>query len=145
MKKKLLCLLLTLTLSLGLTAAFAFAGDGADGGTTAIQPYSTFGVDMATDRISDTKAAASVHVMFNAIADSYEVTITLQKKSSGSWVKASDITGNTIKYIGKNKRSVLTYDEWNVKKGGLYRIKCTSTDKYDDGIRYTQTNYSDPF
>ena len=144
MKKKLLCLLLTLTLSLGLTAAFAFAGDGADGGTTAIQPYSTFGVDMATDRISDTKAAASVHVMFNAIADSYEVTITLQKKSSGSWVKASDITGNTIKYIGKNKRSVLTYDEWNVKKGGLYRIKCTSIDKYD-GIQYSRTNYSDPF
>lgn len=144
MKKKLLCLLLTLTLSLGLTAAFAFAGDGADGGTTAIQPYSTAAVNMATDRISDTKAAASVHVFFSRVADSYEVTITLQKKSSGSWVKASDIAGNTIKYIGKSKSSVLTYDEWKVKKGGLYRIKCTSTDKYD-GIQYTQTNYSDPF
>lgn len=144
MKKKLLCLLLTLTLSLGLTAAFAFAGDGADGGTTTIQPYSTAVASFDTTRVSDTKANAYVYVLFTRQADEYTVTITLQKKSNGSWVTATDVTGNTIKYIGKNRSSVTTYDEWRVKSGALYRVKCTSTDKYD-GIKYTRTNYSDPF
>lgn len=145
MKKKLLCLFLVLTMSFGVTAAFAYADDNGGGGETTIQPNSTGFVGFTTRRLSNTKAAASVDVEFTGVADDYTVTITLQKKSNGSWVKASDITANTIIYKGTNEHNVLTYDEWTVKSGVVYRIKCVSTDKYDSGITYTSTTYSDPF
>lgn len=136
MKKKLLCMFLMLTLTLGMTSVFAFA----DTSST----YSTGAVTFSTKRSSDTKAAASATVLFSAISSSYTVTITLQKKSGSSWVTATDVSGNTIKYTGSNKASVLTYDEWTVKKGIVYRVKCVSVDKYN-GIQYSSTTYSDPF
>ena len=46
---------------------------------------------------------------------------------------------------GSDESDFTTYDEWTVKKGVVYRVKCESTDKYDDGIVYTRTAYSDPF
>lgn len=125
-----------LTLTLGMTSIFAFA----DTGST----YSTGAVVFSTKRVSDTKAQASVAVAFSAIPTSYTVTITLQKKSGSSWVTATDVTGNTIKYTGSKKSNVLTYDEWTVKKGIVYRIKCVSIDKYNE-IQYSSTSYSDPF
>ena len=137
MKKKLVCMFLMLTLTLGMTSVFAFA----DTGST----YSTGSVSFSTKRTSDTKAAASVVVNFSATADKYTVTITLQKKSGSSWVTATDVSGNTIKYTGSDRFNVLTYDEWTVKKGIVYRVKCVSTDEYDRGTKYTSTNYSDPF
>lgn len=127
---------LMLTLTLGMTSIFAFA----DTGST----YSTGAVGFTTKRVSDTKAIAGAVVHFSSTAKSYTVTITLQKKSGSSWVTATDVTGNTIKYTGSNKSSVMTYDEWTVKKGVVYRIKCVSVDKYD-GIQYSSTSYSDPF
>lgn len=144
MKKKILSLFLVLVLSISATAAFSFADDGTDenGG---VSTYSTVGVGFATDRVSNTKAVASVHVSFTAKADDYVVAIVLQKKTSSGWVTATDVGGSAHYYRGSNKNSVLTYDEWTVKKGVVYRIKCVSTDKYDDGIEYTRTTYSDPF
>ncbi len=136
MKKKFICMFLMLTLTLGMTSIFAFA----DTGST----YSTGAVGFTTKRVSDTKATAGAVVHFSSTAKSYTVTITLQKKSGSSWVTATDITGNTIKYTGSNKSSVMTYDEWTVKKGVVYRLKCVSVDKYD-GIQYSNTSYSDPF
>ncbi len=136
MKKKFICMFLMLTLTLGMTSIFAFA----DTGST----YSTGAVTFSTKRSSDTKAAASATVLFSGIPTSYTVTITLQKKSGSSWVTATDVSGNTIKYTGTKKASVLTYDEWTVKKGIVYRIKCVSVDKYD-GVQYSSTTYSDPF
>ena len=136
MKKKLLCMFLMLTLTLGMTSVFAFA----DTSST----YSTAAIGFTTKRISDTKAIGGAVVTFTSTAKSYAVTITLQKKSGSSWVTATDVSGNTIKYTGSNKASVMTYDEWTVKKGVVYRIKCVSVDKYD-GIQYSSTNYSDPF
>ena len=137
MKKKLVCMFLMLTLTLGMTSVFAFADTGS--------AYSTASIGFNTKRISDTKAAASVAVNFSATADKYTVTITLQKKSGSSWVTATDVSGNTIKYTGSDRFNVLTYDEWTVKKGIVYRVKCVSTDEYDRGTKYTSTNYSDPF
>ncbi len=145
MRKKFLCLFLALTMTLGVTAVFSYADDNGGGDTPTIQPYSTGLVVFGTRRISNTKAAASVDVEFTATADEYSVTITLQKKSNGSWVKATDVAANTIIYQGTNKDGILTYDEWTVKSGVVYRIKCVSTDKYDSGITYTSTTYSDPF
>lgn len=144
MKKKLLCLFLVLTMSFGVTAAFAYADDNGGGGETTIQPNSTFMVGFTTKRISNTKAVASVAVEFTGTADSYSVTLTLQKKSGSSWVKATDVANNTIIYKGTNGDGVLTYDEWTVKSGVVYRLKCVSTDRYS-GISYTSTTYSDPF
>lgn len=136
MKKKLLCMFLMLTLTLGMTSVFAFA----DTSST----YSTGAIGFTTKRISDTKAAAGAAITFSTTPNTYTVTITLQKKSGSSWVTASDIGGNTVRYYGSNKKVVTTYDEWTVKKDILYRIKCVSVDKYD-GIEYSSTTYSDPF
>ena len=142
MKKKTLCLLLVLVLTMGLTATFSFADDigNGDAGT-----YSTAGMSFATKRLSDTKATASVYVQFTQKADSYVVAIVLQKKTSSGWVTATDSSNSVHYYRGSNKTSVFTDDTWTVKKGVVYRIKCVSTDEYDSGISYTQTNYSDPF
>ncbi|MEY8366986.1 hypothetical protein AALA22_15250 [Anaerovoracaceae bacterium 41-7] len=137
MKKKFVCMFLMLALTLGMTSVFASA----DTGST----YSTSTVGFTTKRISGTKAAAGAAITFSATADDYTVTITLQKKYGSSWVTATDVIGNTIKYVGSNKKTVLTYDEWTVKKGIVYRIKCVATDEYDRGSKYTSTFYSDPF
>ncbi len=137
MKKKFVCMFLMLTLTLGMTSVFAFA----DTGST----YSTGLVGFTTKRVSSTKATAAVAISFSSTADKYTVTITLQKKSGSSWVTATDVIGNTIKYTGSNRGTVTTYDEWTVKKDVVYRVKCVSTDEYDRGSKYTSTNYSDPF
>ena len=144
MKKKVLSLVLVLALLMSSNAMLAYAdsGESADGDSST---YSTGAVIFATKRISNTKAAASVDVEFTATADDYTVTITLQKKVNGSWITASDVSKNTIKYVGTNRDGILTYDEWTVKSGTVYRLKCVSTDKYDSGIKYTSTTYSDPF
>ena len=144
MRKKFLCLFLALTMTLGVTAVFSYADDNG-GGEPTIQPYSTGVVGFTTRRISNTKAVASVLVEFTGIADEYSVTITLQKKSGSSWVKATDVAANTIIYQGTNEDGILTYDEWTVKSGVVYRIKCVAVDKYDSGITFTDTSYSDPF
>lgn len=143
MKKKVLCLFLAMILALGSSTMFTFAANIGGGGDAEIQ--STGAVTFSTKRYSDTKAAASVSVDFTGIADDFIIVITLQKKSNGKWVTATDISGYQMTYRGSNRSGYLTYDEWTVKKGGLYRVKCTSTDKYDDGIAYTSTTYSDPF
>lgn len=136
MKKKFICMFLMLALTLGMTSVFAFA----DTGST----YSTGFIGFTTKRVSDTKATGGAVVSFSATPSSYIVTITLQKKSGSSWVTATDVTGNTIKYTGSNKSTVITTDEWTVKKGVVYRLKCVSVDKYN-GIQYSSTDYSDPF
>lgn len=144
MKKKILSLFLVLILSISATAAFSFADDGT-GENGGVSTYSTAGVTFWTDRVSNTKAEASVNVQFTKKADDYVVAVVLQKKTSSGWVTATDVGGSAHYYRGSNKSSVLTYDEWTVKKGVVYRIKCVSTDKYDSGIEYTATAYSEPF
>jgi len=143
MKKKVLCLFLAMILALGSSTMFTFAANIGGGGDAEIQ--STFTTSFSTKRISDTKAAASVSVNFNDIADDFVISIILQKKTDGKWVSATDITNYHVNYRGSNRSGYLTYDEWTVKKGGLYRVKCVSTDKYDRGVSYTSTTYSDPF
>lgn len=142
MKKKILSILLVLVLAMGLTATFSFADDI---GNEDIGTYSTAVTSFVTKRNSDTKASASVDVQFTTKADDYEVAIVLQKKTSSGWTTATDVSGNTHYYRGSNKSSVMTYDTWTVKKGIVYRIKCVSTDKYDSGLVFKYTNYSDPF
>lgn len=142
MRKKTLCILLVLVLTMGLTATFSFADAIGNGDAST---YSTIGVSFAPKRISDTKASASVSVQFSKIADNYVVAVVLQKKTSSGWVTATDVGGSAHYYRGSNKSGVLTYDEWAVKKGVVYRIKCVSTDSYDSGISYTDTTYSNPF
>ncbi|MFR7990549.1 MAG: hypothetical protein ACLU5F_08130 [Anaerovoracaceae bacterium] len=145
MKKKILTLFLVLVLSISATAAFSFADDGTGENDNGITVYSTAGISFATKRNSNTKAEASVNVQFTKKADDYVVAVVLQKKTSSGWVTATDVGGSAHYYRGSNKSSVLTYDEWTVKKGVVYRIKCVSTDKYDSGIEYTATAYSEPF
>ncbi len=142
MRKKTLCILLVLVLTMGLTATFSFADAIGNGDAST---YSTAMVSFATKRSSDTKASASVNVEFTRTADDYVVAIVLQKKTSSGWVTATDVSNSVHYYRGTNKNSVLTYDTWTVKKGIVYRIKCVSTDKYDSGLEYSHTNYSDPF
>ena len=141
MKKKVLSLFLVLALAMSATAAFSFAAAEKGG----ISTYSTMAVSFSTDRISNTKASASVHVQFTAKADDYVVAIVLQKQTSSGWVTATDVSVSAHYYRVSNEYGVLTYDEWKVKNGVVYRIKCVSTDKYDDGIEYKRTTYSDPF
>lgn len=143
MKKKILCLFLAIVLTLGNGTILVFANDGGGEGES-ISPYATGLVGFTTKRISDTKAAASVSVDFTTIADEFTITLTLQKKSGSSWVTATDVTNYQVRYRGTNRDGYQTYDEWTVKKGVVYRIKCVSVDKYT-GISYTSTTYSDPF
>lgn len=140
--KKTLCLLLILVLTMGLTATFSFADNIGNGDAST---YSTAGVAFYTKRVSNTKAIVSVDVEFTKKADDYVVAIVLQKKTSSGWVTATDLSNSVHYYRGSNSTSVLTYDEWKVKKGAVYRIKCVSTDRYDSGIEYKRTTYSDPF
>jgi len=144
MKKKVLCLFLAMILALGSSTMFIFANNIGGSGETA-DPYRTGSVSFSTKRYSDTKAAASVSVTFTGTADDFTIVITLQKKSDGKWVTATDIADYQLTYRGSNRDGYLTYDEWTVKKGGLYRVKCVSTDKYDRGVSYSSTTYSDPF
>lgn len=138
--KKILCTLLALITIISASAVTTYAA--------AIPPdaevQNTSAVSFAHRRYSDTKAAASVSVEFTKKADSYTVIIILQRKKDGVWITSTDVDGNTHRYTGTNDRSVLTYDEWTVKKGDIYRVKCISTDRYS-GIEYTRTCYSDPF
>ncbi len=143
MKKKVLCLFLAMILALGSSTVFIFASNIGGSGDAEIQK--TGSVGFTTRRYSDTKAAASASVTFTATADDFIIVITLQKKSGDRWVTATDITDYQLTYRGSNRDGYLTYDEWTVKKGGLYRVKCASTDKYDRGVAYTSTTYSDPF
>ncbi len=143
MKKKILCLFLAIVLILGNGTILVFANDGGGEGES-VSPYSTGLVGFTTKRISDTKAAASVSVDFTATADEFTIVLTLQKKSGSSWVTATDVTNYQVRYRGTNRKGYLTYDEWTVKKGVVYRVKCVSTDTYP-GISYTSTTYSDPF
>lgn len=142
MKKKTLCLLLVLVLTMGLTATFSFADDigNGDAGT-----YSTDLVIFGAKRVSDTKATTTVAVQFSKTADDYVIAIVLQKKTSSGWVTATDVSNSARYYRGSNKLSVLIDDTWAIKKGVVYRLKCVSTDKYDSGVSYSSTNYSDPF
>ncbi len=142
MRKKTLCLLLVLVLTMGLTATFSFADSIGNGDAST---YATDIVSFATKRSSDTKASASVMVQFSRTADDYVVAIVLQKKTSNGWVTATDVSNSVHYYRGTNKNSIMTYDSWTVKKSVVYRIKCVSTDKYDSGLTFTDTNYSDPF
>ena len=141
MKKKIVSLFLILALTMGMTAAVSFA----DNGAVETNPQSTVSVLFSTDRISNTKAAASIFVKFTGKADSYIVSLTLQKKTSSGWTTATDVSGYRHVYHGSNKSSVTTYDEWTVKKGAVYRVKCVSTDIYIDGAEYELTTHSDPF
>ena len=77
MKKKIVSLFLILALTMGMTAAVSFA----DNGAVETNPQSTVSVLFSTDRISNTKAAASIFVKFTGKADSYIVSLTLQKKT----------------------------------------------------------------
>ena len=141
MKKKILSLFLILALTMGMTAAVSFA----DNGAVETNPQSTLAILFGTNRISNTKASASVFVQFTGTADNYIISITLQKKTSSGWTTATDVSGYRHAYHGSDESDFTTYDEWTVKKGVVYRVKCESTDKYDDGIVYTRTAYSDPF
>ncbi|MGF6377002.1 hypothetical protein M2140_002081 [Clostridiales Family XIII bacterium PM5-7] len=142
MKKKCLSLLVALAMMLSMTTALVSASE-VD--SEQVQTRGTAVTNFATLRISNTKAAAELSVYFSKVAEEYQVVITLQKKSNGSWVTASDVSGNTIIYKGKNSMRVYTSDTWTVKKGVLYRVKCKSTDSYSNGSYFTSTNYSDPF
>ena len=141
MKKKIVSLFLILALTMGMTAAVSFA----DNGAVETNPQSTVAIGFTTDRISNTKASASVFVQFTAEPDSYIISLTLQKKTSSGWTTATDVSGYRHVYHGSGKSGLLTYEEWTVKKGAVYRVKCESTDIYNDGIQYTRTAYSDPF
>ena len=136
MKKKFICLFLMMALAVGMTSVFAFADEAST--------YSTGSIGFTTKRVSNTKAIGGAAIIFSSTAKSYTVTITLQKKSGSSWVTATDVTGNTIKYVGSDRMTVTTYDEWTVKSGVVYRLKCVSMDRYDT-TQYTSTNYSNPF
>lgn len=138
--KKFLCTLLALIMIISASAVTTYAAvKTPDAGV-----QNTFSVGFTTRRYSDTKAAGSADVNFTKKADSYTVIIILQRKKDNNWITAVDISNNTHRYYGTKDSSVLTYDEWTVKKGDIYRIKCISTDRYD-GIEYTRTCYSDPF
>lgn len=138
--KKFLCTLLALIMMISASAVTTYAAVK----TPDAEVQNTSHVGFTYKRYSDTKAAGSVSVDFTKKADSYTVIIILQRKKDGAWITAVDISNNTHRYYGTNDSSVLTYDEWSVKKGDIYRIKCISTDRYD-GIEYTRTCYSDPF
>lgn len=152
MKKKFLSLIVALALLLSMATAMAYAGEVPQPGGTeaetndeAVTPKVTGLVSFHTNRISNTSASASVIVDFSRRADSYTVAIILQKKSGGSWVTATDVYGSAHYYRGTNEYTVVTSDSWNVKSGVVYRIKCVSTDSYDNGSKYTTTTYSNSF
>lgn len=138
--KKFLCTLLALIMMISASAVTTYAAVK----TPDAEVQNTGAVGFTTRRLSDTKAAASVAVEFTKVADSYTVIIILQRKKDGEWITAVDISNNTHRYTGTKKDGILTYDEWAVKKGDIYRVKCISTDRYS-GIEYTRTSYSDPF
>lgn len=138
--KKILCTLLALIIVISASVVTTYGAVKPPDG----EVQNTGAVVFTTKRFSDTKAAASIDVEFTKVADSYTVIIILQRKKDGNWITAVDVDNNTHRYTGKKKDSVLTYDEWSVKKGDIYRIKCISTDRYS-GIEYTRTCYSDPF
>ena len=138
--KKVLCTLLALITIISASTVTAMAAAQEPDG----EVQNTSAVSFSIRRYSDTKAAGSADIEFTQKPVSYSVIIILQRKKDSEWITAVDIDNNTHRYYGQNDRSVLTYDEWAVKKGDLYRIKCISTDRYD-GIEYTRTCYSDPF
>lgn len=138
--KKFLCTLLALIMIISASAVTTYAAVK----TPDAEVQNTGMVSFSHKRYSDTKAAGSANIEFTKKPDSYTVIIILQRKKDNNWITAVDISNNTHRYYGKNERSVLTYDEWTVKKGDIYRIKCISTDRYE-GIEYTRTCYSDPF
>lgn len=77
MKNKVLVIALALVLVFSFTAA-AFADSG-------VQPYSTSSVSYTIDRLSGTKADATVVVQFTSEVDDYSVVVYLQKLVNGTW------------------------------------------------------------
>lgn len=140
MKKKLLSLFIALILAFSCcSVAFAVPED------EGITPYDTNNVIFAINRISATKASASVNVHFSERVDQYSIVIYLQKLSNGSWVDDTKNDDYVYYNNGWNKYDFLyskTYD--NLVRGTTYRIKCVSKD-YVGATTSISTTYSKAF
>lgn len=141
MKNKVLVIVFALVMVFSFTtAAFAAAG----GGDVA-QPQSTSSVSFTIDRLSGTKADATVIVQFTSVADEYSVVVYLQKLVSGEW--ENDITNPDYVFFnnGINSEAFMfahIYDD--LTYGTTYRLKVISRDIRGTN-EYRATAYSNSF
>lgn len=138
MRKKLISLFLATIMVLSLGASFCFAEEG-------ITPYRTHSVTFTHNRTSDTYVRAAIEVVFTKVADKYVVALVLQEKDGSTWRTAQGVYESAIYFRGSNKQIISESHNWAITRGVTYRLKVVSTDEYNNGIKYTDTTYSDPF
>lgn len=137
MKNKVLVIALVMVLVFSFTAA-AFADSG-------IQPYDTGAVTFTIDRLSGTKADATVVVHFTDEADEYSVVVYLQKLVNGVW--KNDNTNPEYVFYNNGFHSevfIFSHTYTNLTYGTSYRLMVVSRDKYN-GTEYRVTTYSNLF
>lgn len=137
MKNKVLVIALVMVLVFSCTAA-AFADSG-------IQPYDTGAVTFTIDRLSGTKADATVVVHFTDEADEYSVVVYLQKLVNGVWKNDNTSDEYVFYNNGFNSRTCMFYHLYTtLSYGTSYRLMVVSRDK-QHGNEYRVTSYSNLF
>lgn len=137
MKNKVLVIALALVLVFSFTAA-AFADSG-------IQPYDTSSVSFTIDRLSGTKADATVVVQFTSEADEYSVVVYLQKLVNGTW--KNDNTNPEYVFYNNGTHSdafIFSHVYTQLTYGTSYRLMVVSRD-IRGGNEYRLTTYSNLF
>ena len=137
MKNKVLVIALALALVFSFTAA-AFADSG-------VQPYSTSSVSYTIDRLSGTKADATVVVQFTSEVDDYSVVVYLQKLVNGTW-KNDNTNPEYVFYNNGTNSKVFIFSHiyTELTYGTSYRLMVVSRDIIN-GNEHRLTTYSNLF
>ena len=134
-KKRIFALVMVLTLVLTSTV-FAFAE---------VQPRETATITFTTERVSRTKAEATIDVTFVSFVDRYTIAIYLQKKVNGVWI--NDTTNEDYAYYDSGTSDydyIVDRVYSDLESGVNYRLKCVSRD-YIGNSSYEFTAYSNQF
>ena len=121
------------TLIISIFFAFTCTASATTSGGQAVMPASGSGVTMVFKRTSSSQAKAQA-LANRAGASSITSTITLQKKSSGSYKKVTSAS----KTVYDDQTNHIKY--FSIASSGTYRIKVTISYK-EDGVTRGNTYY----
>lgn len=99
---------------------------------------------IGTSRISNTSGSVSAYALFNRTASTAKCTITLQVKSNGSWVAATNLPTWSYTKIVYNKNSISSQKTFTLAKGKVYRAKIVFQDTKGSSTTY-KTRYTGSF
>ena len=138
-------LLLSLTLAFIMAFSCATVGFASVPDEVVVEPRVTSSISTGVSRDSGTNASATIDCNFACIADSFTITVYLQKLSNGSWINDTSNEDFVKKVSGSNRDDAyfsVFYDD--LTYGSSYRLKVVSKTVYN-GTTYQASGYSPTF